>query len=122
MSKKKFSSKPSKVRKRFFNAPLHQRHKMLAAHLSPELRALYKRRSFPVRTGDVVRIMRGDFKGLEGKVVDVDIKRMRVFVEKATIKKRDGTEVYYPIHPSNLMIIELDLSDPKRKEALLRGG
>ncbi|MEO2154950.1 MAG: 50S ribosomal protein L24 [Nanoarchaeota archaeon] len=110
-----------KQRKYIYNAPLHVRRKLMSAHLSKELREKYKRRSFPVRKGDKVKIMRGNFKGLEGKIVKVDYKNYRVYVEGATMKRNDGKTAFYPIHPSNLMIIELDLSDKAREEALKRG-
>jgi large subunit ribosomal protein L24 len=115
------SAKPRKQRKRFFNLPLHLRQKQVSAHLSKELREKLKRRSLPVKVGDEVVVLRGDFKGKRGKVVKVDLKRYRIFVEGCTIRKSDGTQVYYPIHPSNVMIVSLDLSDPKRVEAIQRG-
>jgi len=93
----------------------------MSAHLSPELREKYKRRSFPVRVGDKVKIMRGEFKGVEGKVIRVDRERQMVYIENVTIKKADGSSVNRPIHVSNVMITELNLDDPYRKKALLRG-
>jgi len=114
------SKKPSKQRKAIFEAPLHKRHKLMSAPLSPELRKTYNRRSFPVRKGDTVLIMRGDFAGVEGKVLDVDLKNMRITVEGATRKKADGSTIYVPIHPSKVMITKLDLSDEERRKALER--
>ncbi len=114
------SHKPGKQRKAFFNAPLHIRQKFMAAPLSRELREKYGVKRLPVRKGDVVRIMRGNWRGHEGKVVDVDLKRIRIFVEGVQIKKADGTPVYYPIHPSKVMIVKLDLSDPWRKRIIER--
>ncbi len=114
------SSQPKKQRRAFFNAPLHKRQKMMAAPLSPELRKEYGIRSLPVRVGDEVVIMRGMFKGHRGKVVRVDLKRMRIFVQGATIKNSRGEDRYYPIHPSNVMIVKLDLSDPRRREIIER--
>ncbi len=114
------SKQPRKQRKAFFNAPLHKRQKLVSAPLSPELRQKYGIRSLPVRKGDVVRIMRGDWAGHEGKVVRVDLKRMRIFVEGVTIKRADGTPRFYPIHPSNVMIVKLDLSDKRRQEIIER--
>jgi len=110
-----------KQRKYIYNAPIHVRRKLMSAHLSKELREKYKRRSFPIKKGDKVKVMRGNYKGLEGKVIKVDLRNYRVYVEGATMKRNDGTTVYYPIHPSNLMIVELDLSDKAREEALKRG-
>ncbi len=114
------SSKPSKQRKALFNAPLHLRQKLLTAPLSRELREKYGIRRLPVRKGDVVRIMRGDWKGHEGKVVRVDLKKVRIYVEGVQRKKADQTPVYYPIHPSKVMIIKLDLSDKWRRKIIER--
>ncbi len=115
------SAKPRKQRKRLYNAPLHRLVKLMSAHLSPELKEKYKRRSLPVRAGDKVKILRGDFKGVEGKVVRVDRERQMIYVENVTLKKADGTTVNRPIHVSNVMITELNLDDPYRREALMRG-
>jgi large subunit ribosomal protein L24 len=114
------SSQPRAQRKAFYNAPLHLRHKFFNAPLSPELREKYGVKRLPVRTGDVVRVMRGDFAGHEGKVVKVDLKRVRIFVEGVQMKKADGTPVYYPIHPSKVMIVKLDLSDKYRLNIIER--
>ena len=115
------SAKPGKQRKLLYNAPLHALPKLMSAHLSPELREKYKRRSFPIRVGDRVRIMRGEFKGVEGKVTGVDRERQMVYIENITAKKADGSTVQRPIHVSNLMIMDLNLDDEYRKRALLRG-
>lgn len=116
------SRQPRKQRRAYFNAPLHVRQKLISAPLSPELREKYGVRSLPVRKGDKVRIMRGDFKGHEGKVVKVDLRRLRIYVDGVTIKKADGTPVFRPIHPSKVMIIELNLEDPWRRKILERRG
>jgi len=114
------SSKPSAQRKALYQMPLHLRHKLFNAMLSPELVEKYGVKRLPVRVGDVVRIMRGDFAGHEGKVVEVDLDRVRVHVEGVQIKKADGTPVYYPIHPSKVMIVKLDLSDKYRLKIIER--
>lgn len=114
------SSKPRKVRKRFFNAPLHVKRKMLAAHLSKELREKYGIRSLPVRVGDEVLVMRGTYKGRTAKVVRVSTKELKVYLEGITRQRSDGRVVHIPFHPSNLMIVKLDLSDPWRRRKLER--
>jgi len=116
------SKQPKKQRKFLYNAPLHIRHKIMSANLSKELREEYNRRSLPVRKGDKVEIMRGDFKGHQGKIERVDLKNYKVYVEGATIQKVDGTTTYFPTHPSNLQIIELNLEDEKRLKVLERKG
>ncbi len=114
------SIKPGKQRKKLFNLPLHLRHKLMNAPLSRDLREKYGVKRLPVRKGDTVRIMRGDWKGHEGKVVDVDLKKYRIYIEGVQRKKADQTPVYYPIHPSKVMIVKLDLSDKWRKKILER--
>ncbi len=114
------SSKPSKQRYAYFNAPLHKRHAFFNARLSDELIKQYGVKKLPVRKGDVVRIMRGDWAGHEGKVVRVDYEKVRIYVEGVTLKRADGTPVYYPIHPSKVMIVKLDLSDKYRQKIIER--
>lgn len=94
--------------------------KMFSAPLSEELRSKYGVRRLPVRTGDVVRVVRGDWRGREGKVAGVDTRRVRIYVEGITIRKADGSPVYYPIHPSKVMIVKLDLSDRWRRKIIER--
>ncbi|UNQ74204.1 50S ribosomal protein L24 [Infirmifilum sp. NZ] len=115
------SSKPTKVRKReVYNAPLHVRSKRIVAPLSKDLREKLGIKRIRVRRGDRVLIVRGSFKGHEGRVTGVDVKRERIFVEGAVLRKADGTEVPYPIHPSKVLVVELDLSDKRRKELVER--
>ncbi len=118
MKKTDVSSKPRKQRKRHFNAPLHVRQKKMAAPLSKELREKYKRRSIPVRSGDTVKVVRGDFAGVEGKVTRVDLKKYKIYVDKVKRRKVNGEEVLVPIHPSNVIIVDLNLEDAKRKAKL----
>ncbi len=114
------SRQPRKQRKFLYNAPLHKRQKLMSATLSRELREKYGIRSLPVRKGDTVEVMRGDFKGHKGKVEKVDLKRYRVYVQGVTIRKADGSERFYPLHPSNLRIIKLNLEDKWRKKIIER--
>ncbi len=116
------TSQPRKVRKRMLNAPLHIRRKFLTAPLAPTLRREYGIKRLPVRKGDTVLILRGEYAGHEGRVVRVSFKKARIYVEGVTRRKVDGTEVFIPIHASKVMITKLDLSDEKRKEIIRRKG
>jgi len=120
MASKISSKQPRKQRKWRYTAPLHKRRKMIAAHLSQELREKYHRRSLPVRRGDVVKVMRGEYKGQSGEVSKVDTKSYKVYVSGITIKKADGREVERALDPSNLLITEVYLDDPKRRNMLER--
>lgn len=114
------SLQPRKQRKYRTKAPLHVRRKFLSAPLSKELKEQYNTRSIPVRQGDTVRITTGQFKGTNGKITKVSLKRGFVHVEGAVLKKADGTDSHYPLNPSNVVIIKLDASDNKRVEKLER--
>jgi len=95
-------------------APLHIRRKLMAAHLSKELKKEFKKRSVPVRKGDEVAVMRGKFKKRGGKIARVDLNKYRVYIEGLMIRRTDGTERQVGIHPSNLKITKLNLEDKKR--------
>ena len=113
-------TKPTKQRKMLYKAPNHVRHKLFATSLSPELRTSQGVKAIPVRSGDTVRIMRGDNKGFEGKVTRIDRKKYRIHVEGLTREKVDGTAIFVPIHPSKVMITRLNLDDKWRKKILER--
>ncbi len=112
------SVQPRKQRKFLANAPLHIKSKQLNAHLSKELRSKYNTRSIRIRVGDKVRILRGKHKGTETKVADVDIKSAKVYLDKLEITRTDGNVTKIPFHASNLLIIDLNLTDKKRKQKL----
>lgn len=101
------SSLPRKQRLARYEAPLHVRQKQVAAHLSKELRTAQKKRSLPVRKGDTVKIMRGRYSGLSGKVIGVDLSARTVSVEGVNVKKQSGKEIPAVIEPSNVLITQL---------------
>ncbi|RLE46916.1 50S ribosomal protein L24 [Candidatus Woesearchaeota archaeon] len=108
------SIKPRKQRLFVRNAPLHVKSKLMGSHLSKELRVKYKSRALRVRKGDKVKILRGQFKGKTGSVERIDTKKQSVFVTGIEILKKDGSKTLYPLHYSNLLIIELNVSDKFR--------
>ncbi|VVB61191.1 50S ribosomal protein L24 [uncultured archaeon] len=114
----KASKQPRKQRKYRHNAPIHVRRKFLSAHLSKHLRKEYGRRSAKLRTEDLVKILRGEFNGKEGKVQKIDLSKSFVFIEGITKKKSGGKEFQVPVHASNVQIVELNLKDAKRVKAL----
>lgn len=94
------------------------RRKLLAAPLSVDLRTTHARRSIPVKTGDTVRITRGDFSGVEGKVTDIDTGRQRLFVEGVTRENVAGTSQKVSVHCTKVMITKLNLDDKWRADSL----
>jgi large subunit ribosomal protein L26e len=84
------SSQRRKSRKAHFSAPSSIRRKIMSSHLSKELRTKHDVRAIPVRKGDTVKIMRGNFKGREGKVTAVYRKRWCLHIEKVVRDKTNG--------------------------------
>jgi large subunit ribosomal protein L24 len=112
------STKPRTQRRRAAQAPLHTKRLLASSHLAPEIHDKAKGRmprAIPVREGDTVRIMRGGFRGREGKVVSVDRTDGTVVIEGITIEKVDEKKVQRPVHASNLMIIRMDDTDAWRR-------
>jgi len=93
---------------------------MMSVHLSKELRKKYQKRNFPVRKDDEVKIMIGEFNGKKGKVENVNLSRLKITIAGIFRTKKDGSKIGVLFDPSNLQIIELNLNDKKRKEALER--
>ncbi len=107
-----------KQRKYRYHAPLHLAHKLVSAVLSKELRKKYQRKSFPLRKGDLVQIMRGFFKKKEGKVSHVDLKKKKILIEGMQRTKKDGSKISVAFDPSNLMIKDLIMEDKKRIQSM----
>ena len=113
-NKWKSSIKPKKQRKYLANAPLHTKRKIMSANLSKELRKEINKRNIPVRKGDKVKIMRGIFRGKIAKVEKVLRRDYKLLLEGIMKEKKDGSKVKFPLHYSNVQILELDLADKKR--------
>lgn len=120
------SSKPRKQRRRHFQAAKHTVYRrMRVRNQDAKFREAVPR--LTVRKGDRVYVMKGQgkeggysdkdsmVKEAEGKVVRVDYKRHLVFIEDVKMRKRGNKVADRPVEPSNLWIMQLDLSDPKRK-------
>ena len=115
------STQPWKQRKFRHNAPIQERRKLMASNLSKELRGKYKRRSFPVRIGDKVKVMRGQFKGKISAIDKVDVTKYKVYLTDVALKKEGGqAPIKYPLSPSNIQLITLNLDDKARIKALER--
>ena len=86
-----------------------------------------------IKTGDTVRIIAGDHKGTEGKVMRVDIKKNKAIVEganmvskheKPSAKNPQGGIVQKeaPLHISNLSLIDAKSGDSTRIGYDMRDG
>jgi large subunit ribosomal protein L24 len=84
-----------------------------------------ERDRLPVTKGDTVRVMRGEDKGKEGKVMRVLPKTSRVIVEGVNIVKKHRKartaeeqsgiiEMPAPVHVSNVMLLDPKSGTPTR--------
>ena len=98
--------------------PKHQRDKMVGAALDETLRNQIGRKNIRVVKGDSVRVMRGEYKGVEGKVEKVNTENSTFHIEGIQREKIRGGQVKVPIHSSNVMVISLNLDDDYRSSRL----
>ena len=114
MVKKPSSKSPRKQRRQARNAPNHDRKRFLKCRLDEFLQEEYGLRSLVIKKGDLVRIMRGQFRDTESKVTAVSYKKRVVYLDNTSITKADGKEAAVPIHPSNIMLVKLELDDERK--------
>ena len=91
---------------------------MIHSTLADNLREEYGRRSIRVIKGDNVRVMRGEYHGIEGKIEKVNTQRGTLAIEGIQREKVRGGNVKVQIHASNVKIIGLNLDDKKRDNRL----
>ncbi|RSH81802.1 uncharacterized protein EHS24_007994 [Apiotrichum porosum] len=98
-----------KSRKAHFAAPSGLKRKIMSSPLSKELRAEHGARSIPVRKDDEVLIVRGKYKGREGKVTQVYRKKWVIHVDQVHVEKSNAATVPIGIAPSNVVITSLKI-------------
>jgi large subunit ribosomal protein L24 len=106
------------INPKLIHIPKHQRDKMVGAVLEDSLRKQYGRKNMRVVKGDSVRVMRGEYKGVEGKVEKVNTEHATFHIEGIQREKIRGGQVKVPIHSSNVMVISLNLDDDYRSSKL----
>src|SRR3990167_9525520 len=109
--------KPTKMRNELIYHPtFHTRSKQLGSQLSEDLR----KKSVRVIEGDSIKIVRGEFKGVDGKISKVSTKKSSVAVEGVKKEKTKGDKFDVYIHTSNLLVTGLN-TDDKWRIAKLEG-
>lgn len=96
------------------------RRRVLNAHLSSSLRSRLGIRSMPVKEGDTVRIVKGEYGGRRGRVRRVIRNLGRVEVVGITEKSGKGDTIYPRISISYLEITRLNLRDKWRRKIISR--
>jgi len=104
-----------KLRRAHFQAPSHVRRIIMSSRLSKELRAKHNVRAMPVRKDDEVKVLKGKFKGKEGKVTQCYRLKWVIHIDKVQDEKANGTSVAVGIHPSNVEITKLKTTAFRKK-------
>ncbi len=111
--------KPTTIRKRMlYTASKHLLSKQLGSHLAKDLKEKHHCKSMRVIEGDSVKVLRGEFKGIEGKVTRVSTEKRGIAIEGIKREKLKGGNVDIFIHPSNVVITSLNLEDKWRQNRL----
>ena len=103
-----------------YKATFHTRSKQLGSQLSEDLRKKYGKKSVRVIEGDSIKIVRGEFKGVDGKISKVSTKKSSVAIEGVKKEKTKGDKFDVYIHTSNLIVTGLN-TDDKWRIAKLEG-
>lgn len=90
----------------------------VCSNLSDDLKKQYNKRSSSVVKGDTVRIVRGEYKGVEGKVEKINTEKGKLSIEGVQREKIKGGNVKVLIHASNVIISSLNMDDNYRKNKM----
>src|SRR6266540_5321037 len=94
------------------------KNRILGSNLTQSLRDQYSKRSLRVIKGDTIKVLRGEYSGIEGKVERVNTKRATLSIEGVQREKIRGGNVKVPIHSSNVQIVALKLGDSLRQKKI----
>jgi len=111
--------KPTKMRNlQMYKATNRTRNNQLGCILAKDLRKKYGRRTVRVVKGDAVKVMRGEYKGIDGKVVKISLDSKSIAIEGIKKEKSKGDKIDIYIQSSNVMITGLNREDSWRKNRI----
>ena len=97
-----------------YQATFQTRSKQLGSALSKDLQKKYSKKSTRAIEGDSITILRGEFKGVSGKITKISKEKTSVTVEGVKKEKTKGDKFDVYIHTSNLVVTALNTSDKWR--------
>ena len=90
----------------------------LSAPLSKELRKKYHKRSARVIEGDTVKVIRGEFDGVDGKITKISLTDNGINIEGVKKDKIKGDKFDVFINTTNIVITSLNGDDKWRMNKL----
>jgi large subunit ribosomal protein L24 len=100
------------------NIKKHKLDKHIRSPLSENLRNEYNKRNARVIKGDTVKVLRGEYKNVEGKVEKVRTGRSTLLIEGIQREASKGGKVKVQIHSSNVIITSFNLHDKNRSNVI----
>jgi len=111
--------KLAKIKNHQTNRAMNQiLNKQICAPISKDLRKKYSRRNIRIITNDTVKVMRGEYKGLTGKVTKISTETSGVAIEGNKKEKLKGEKIDVYIHSTNMIITSLNTDDKWRLKIL----
>ena len=101
-----------------YRATYTTKSKQLGSALSKDLHKKYGKRSVRVIEGDNIKIVRGEFKGVDGKISKISTQKSSVSIEGIKKEKTKGDKFDVYIHTSNLVVTSLNTRDKWRMAKL----
>ena len=101
-----------------YRATYTTKSKQLGSALSKDLHKKYGKRSVRVIEGDNIKIVRGEFKGVDGKISKISTQKSSVSIEGIKKEKTKGDKFDVYIHTSNLVVTSLNTGDRWRMAKL----
>ena len=90
----------------------------LSASLSKELRKKYHKKSIRIIEGDTVKVIRGEFDGVDGKVTKVSLADNGINIEGVKKDKIKGDKFDVFINTTNIVITGINSDDKWRMNKL----
>ena len=97
-----------------YRASLRTRSNQLGSALSKDLQKKYGKRSIRVVEGDTIKVVRGEYKDVDGKVAHVSTQANSVAIEGIKKEKGQGDKFDVLIHTSNVVVTALNTDDSWR--------
>ena len=111
--------KPTKIRNhKIYRATNQTVSKQISTSISKDLRKKYSRRSVRIMVDDTVKVIRGEYKGLTGKVAKISTGSNSVAIEGNKKEKLKGEKIDVYIHSTNMIITSLNTDDKWRLKIL----
>ena len=100
--------------KQIYYATMQTASAQLSSLLSANLRKKYSKKSVRVKEGDSVKVIRGEFTGVDGKITKVSSADGGLTIEGVKKEKLKGEKYDVFIHTSNIIVTALNTDDKWR--------